>query len=188
MRDRDIRAALHAGLRRVHEDEPDTLIVDELGLCRGEARIDVAVVNGFLNGFEIKSAQDTLERLPDQERVYSRVFDRVTVVASEAHLARLDGMVPSWWGISAAVPVHESAAIHVVRESSENPSVDALSLAQLLWREEALAILSDRGLASGLKSKPRECLWLALADQLDLDELSQAVRTTLKTRRGWRSA
>ena len=34
-------------------------------------------------GWEIKTRQDTLSRLPRQEAVYSRVFDRVWLVAGD---------------------------------------------------------------------------------------------------------
>ena len=38
--------------------------VEELGVCRGRVRVDVAVVNGTLHGYEIKSDRDSL-RLDD---------------------------------------------------------------------------------------------------------------------------
>ena len=66
MRDCDIRKALRKRLEEAHKGESGTRIVEEFGLCQGRARIDVAVFNGFINGFEIKSARDTLKRLPGQ--------------------------------------------------------------------------------------------------------------------------
>jgi hypothetical protein len=63
MRDGDIRAALHAHLIVEHQEEPDTRFLDELSLC-GLVRVDVAVINGTLAGYELKSDQDTLRRLP----------------------------------------------------------------------------------------------------------------------------
>ena len=64
MRDRDVRQALLAHLAELHAGDPDTRIVEEMGVWCGTARIDVAVVNGELCGFELKSERDTLERLP----------------------------------------------------------------------------------------------------------------------------
>ncbi len=52
--------------------DADTLVVDELDLC-GLTRVDVAVVNGHLSGFEIKGSTDSLRRLPGQVTVYSQV-------------------------------------------------------------------------------------------------------------------
>ena len=68
------------------QNDPQTLIVEELGIRQGAARVDVAVVNGSLHGYEIKSARDTLERLPKQSELYSSVFDTITLVTAENHL------------------------------------------------------------------------------------------------------
>src|SRR5690242_4147837 len=73
MLDRDIRKALRE--RLVAEHGPEALIVDEFALCEGLVRADVCLVNGALSGFEIKSAADSLGRLPAQIAGYSRVFD-----------------------------------------------------------------------------------------------------------------
>ena len=95
----DVREALHAKVLLAHRDDPHTLVVDELGLCEGEARVDIAVVNGFIHGFEIKSERDTLERLPHQVEVYSLVLDRVTLVVAENHAAHAMEVIPDWWGV-----------------------------------------------------------------------------------------
>ncbi len=95
MRDRDIRAALHAHLDDVHaSDGSNTKIIDELALGRGRARMDVAVVNGALCGYEIKSAHDTFARLADQQVMYDRTFDRVTIVVPESRVTSVAKLVP----------------------------------------------------------------------------------------------
>jgi len=63
MRDIDVRRKLRVEVERSHECEFDTLIVEELGLCQGIARVDLAVVNGSVHRYEIKSESDTLTRL-----------------------------------------------------------------------------------------------------------------------------
>ncbi len=95
MRDRDIRQTLRQDLTAKHADEPDTLIVDELALCQGMARVDMAVVNGFLSGYEIKSDKDTLTRLPAQCFAYNRVFDYVVIVTATNHLANVLSVLPN---------------------------------------------------------------------------------------------
>src|SRR5690242_17854466 len=66
LRDRDVRKALKSKLLREHIADPRTLVLDELGLRHGACRVDIAVVNGSMHGYEIKSDSDTLERLPSQ--------------------------------------------------------------------------------------------------------------------------
>ena len=56
---------------RQHIAREDVLIIDELGLAHAQSRIDLAVFNGHLHGYEIKSAGDTLERLPRQLSFYT---------------------------------------------------------------------------------------------------------------------
>src|SRR3954453_16495336 len=99
MRDREVREALHSKVLREHHGQANTLVVDELGLRHGMVRVDIAVVNGFLHGYEIKSDADTLSRLPTQVDVYSKVLDRATLVVGERHVEKAKLCVPEWWGI-----------------------------------------------------------------------------------------
>jgi hypothetical protein len=62
VRDHEIRASLLATLERQFAGDPETLIVPEMHVHRGASGVDVAVVNGALRGYEIKSKRDTLER------------------------------------------------------------------------------------------------------------------------------
>lgn len=186
IRDVDIRRSLHAEVRRRHEAEADTLIVDELGLCQGVARVDLAVVNGSLHGYEIKSECDTLERLPGQRDVCSRSLDYVTIVTSAKHAKKVRGSVPRWWGIWAADPSTVGIELREVRAPRPNPGVDARAVAELLWRHEALEELESRALACGLRGKPRRELWARLADSMPVAELCAVVRERLKRRLRWR--
>lgn len=188
MRDLDIRTALKYRLNIIHRNESDTLIVDELGLCEGDVRVDVAVINGSIIGFEIKSEQDTLERLPHQQETYSKVFDAMTIIANESHLEKIQEMVPEWWEIQQAVTQNGEVCFEILRPGTPNPEADPAELVKLLWRDEALSILHEQNLDKGLKSKPRRVLWAALAENIPAAELNAIVRRALKDRKGWRSA
>jgi hypothetical protein len=188
MRDIDIRRALRQDAR-LHYGEPDTRVVEELGLCQGIARVDIAVVNGSIHGYEIKSERDTLARLPGQIDVYSRALDFVTIVTAPAHADKVSRSVPAWWGVWIALQSDGRPRFEIMREAQANTDVAPFAVAQLLWREEALGALEQRNLATGLRSKPREELWHRLASELSLKELSEIVRETLKVRGStWRSA
>lgn len=186
MRDRDVRSALHKQLLSQHAADLDsTRFVDELGLC-GEVRVDVAVVNAALSGFELKSASDTLRRLPAQIDVYSRVLDYCTLVVAENHLDRATAAIPSWWGCTVAAWDGTKVTLSEETPARLNPAIDAYSLAQLLWRDETLAALEQIGAARGVRSKPRTVLWRRLADAVEIDELRVLVREVLKRRQAWR--
>jgi len=190
MRELQIRTGLLNSLHHRYGADPATLIRQELGLCAGARRVDVAVISGELNGFEIKSDQDTLERLAGQANAYGMVFDRVTLVTTSRYLDQAARIVPDWWGLVRAEPSYgESTDGHValipVRPATENTGHDAFALAQLLWRDEALTALQSRGLHHGLARSRRWILWRRLAENVPLDELQHLVRDRLKARPGW---
>lgn len=66
LRDIHLRKMLLEELYDEHKNDSNTRIINELGIDFGASRIDVAVVNGIIHGFEIKSECDTLLRLPRQ--------------------------------------------------------------------------------------------------------------------------
>lgn len=187
MRDIDVRAALYANLAIDHADEADeTLVVDELGLC-GEVRVDVAIINGALTGFELKSARDTLRRLPNQITVYSQVLDFAELVVAENHVEAATEILPKWWGIRVAFWRGDVVEVERAREPRRNVNVDPYSLAQLLWRDEALDELSLRSADRGVRSKPRPAVWRRLTETVATEELRDVVRNRLKLRSGWRA-
>ncbi|MFJ5146896.1 sce7726 family protein, partial [Glutamicibacter sp. NPDC088455] len=80
--DIDIRLALDERLQRKHGNDPNVLIRHELGVDMGNRRVDLAVLNGHLAGWEIKSDRDTLLRLPEQADAFSKVMDYLTIVTT----------------------------------------------------------------------------------------------------------
>lgn len=188
MKDRDVRILLRGKLDLKHAGDPSTRIVEELGVNRGTARVDVAVINGSLDGYEIKSERDTLERLPGQVAAYSAVLDRVTLVCAASHLDKAEPLVPPWWGITS---VSTSAAGNLtlvrVRAAKLNRGTDACAVARLLWRDEALGVLEEIGEATGFRSKSRDAICGRLAQAMPKADLLAEVRRRLRVREGWRT-
>ncbi len=173
---------------RLHPDKQDTLVVEELGMCQGLARIDVAVVNGIVHGFEIKSERDTLNRLRSQADIYSKALEYVTIVASASHLAGIEAIIPSWWGIWIATQDGANVSLEEMKPSERNPSLSADALVQFLWRDEAFEILCEYKLSKGMASKSRNHLWERLSASFSVEELGDLVRTRLKQRpSSWRA-
>lgn len=188
VRDGDIRPRLRATIAASHAGEPGTKIVDELGLCQGQVRVDIAVVNGALKGYEIKSLADTLKRLPNQVAVYSDVLDYAAIVLAERHRADAEAVVPGWWEIVVAVQEESEIQLHIARRGSMNPAINKRALAELLWHREALQLLRDRAAHRGLSRQPRSYAWDRVAEVCALDELRDAVRARLKERQRLQSA
>lgn len=187
MRDTDVRSALHALLRAWHKDEPNTRVVDELDLCNGSARVDVAVLNNKLTCWEIKSPRDRLDRLPGQVDYYSRVCDEAWLVAGARHLTSARDKIPSWWGLVLIEDDDGAPRLVVERSARPNPGIDPDALVRLLWREETLAALTRAGTDTArLTRAPRRELWATLVAEVDTNELRGIVREQLKGRQHWR--
>ena len=187
MNDQQIRKSLRNRLSRAYAEQPDTIIVDELGLCTGHIRADLAVVNGSLAGFEIKSDRDSLVRLKNQVSAYSRVFDYATLVVAGRHFDHAAEQVPGWWGIETVQSCGRGSRFHVIRPPKRNESLDPLALAQLLWRDEVLEILISRKRIKKSSRLPRRILWNTLIDAVPLEQLRRIVHTRLRTRPHWRA-
>jgi hypothetical protein len=168
-----------------HANDGDTRIVEEMGVWSGSVRIDIAVINGELCGFELKSDRDTLERLPAQADIYSRVFDRIELVVGARHAKNAANIIPHWWGITVAKQDNDEINLKRKRIARINPSRDPYLIAQLLWRDEAVAILESNNLASGWRSKRVKLIHQRLATELPFDKLRACVRAVLKKRQSW---
>lgn len=98
------------------------MVIEALGLCRGQVRIDLAVVSGLLHGYEIKSDRDSLRRLQGQVDVFGRVLDRATLVVGERHLARAVKIVPDWRGVLRIAPSPKGHRFKTLRRGSKEPA------------------------------------------------------------------
>jgi hypothetical protein len=181
--DADIRPALRTMIMNEHAGHPDTAVVDELGLCRGRARVDLAVVNGSIHGYEIKSERDSLRRLELQVEIYGQVFDRATLVVADKHLPVAKKQVPDWWRILSVSSNAGRIEFQEIRNGCSNPSRNPRALVELLWLEDAVDFLSQRRSIRGLRGKPRRVVWDEICKFFDLDEIAAAVRSHIKARK-----
>ncbi|WP_148866666.1 sce7726 family protein [Thermosediminibacter litoriperuensis] len=189
--DSDIRKALYREFVKFEDfiSDPTTKIINEMDVCFGISRIDIAVINGKINGYEIKSEQDTLERLPLQIDSYNKVFDTVTIIVGKKHLKNVIEIVPEWWGIYYIYVAEDrkTLVLERKRESKINNHVDVFYLLQLLWKDELLRLLSLNGIEKGVKSKTRIDLCKLVAKSIKENIIKDFVRTTLKSRKTWRA-
>jgi hypothetical protein len=185
MRDRDVRGAILRQLAMEHAGDSDTRIVEEMGVWAGSVRIDVAVINGEMCGYELKSERDTLTRLPLQAQIYNKVFDKVVLVVGSRHLKKAVERIPEWWGVIQAMQGDTALELVDIRKPKQNPQPDPLIVAQLLRKDEALQILEQFDMAHGVKTKRVKFVHERLARGLPYAELTLHVRTALKAREDW---
>jgi len=190
MNDSVIRAALKKKVLNHHLKSSSALVIDELGLNHGACRVDIAVVNGKLHGYEIKSDRDTLVRLPEQIRVFNKALDRITLIVGWRHVVSAMRVVPAWWGVS-LVERGPRGGIHFtpLRCAQPNPNPDPLALVALLWRGEAVLLLQQFDSAIGIRNRSRSAIYKRLVDAVpDYSSLRSLVCQQLRMRVDWRPA
>jgi hypothetical protein len=185
--EKEIRFALKGRCLRNHRVKTDVLMVEELGLAHARSRIDLAVFNGYLHGYEIKSAADTLYRLPSQLNIYQAALQKLTLVVATRHLEATIALVPDWCGLIEVVENQNGKlSLEPRRRSRVNPSIDPFMFAHLLWRSEAQDLLRAQGVASSKLEAPRKDLYQMLANQLSLRDLTVAIKLAMMSRSKWR--
>ncbi len=183
--DAEIRSALHNKVLKRFHNQNKTRIIDELGVTHGTQRIDIAVINGQLHGYEIKSSRDDLSRLPAQIKSFSKCFERLTVVTAEVHLKKVMESVPDFVGVI-LVKRGSRGAIYFesIRKPRKNSDLDIISTAHFLWKSEAIELLCNAGIPH--RNLPRVKLYKLLGSSLPKNQIIQSVKHYLIMRENWR--
>ncbi|OQY72390.1 MAG: hypothetical protein B6D44_10210 [Ignavibacteriales bacterium UTCHB2] len=186
MYDAEIRKSLKKFLKIQNRKFADTIIVDEFELCSGLARVDLAVINGVIHGYEIKGENDTLLRLPNQICYYNKSLEKITISVNPSHLKKTLEIVPEWWGVIIVEKDKRKKVVKEIRDAEINQEVDIKSMLQLLWKDELFNIMRryNINIKTGLNKKGlRENIFYNLSKKNIISE----IRQTLKSRKNWRS-
>jgi hypothetical protein len=182
MHDPDIRNALKSDLHRRYGSDPDTAVIDELSIRGGGTRIDLALVNGVLHGFELKSDYDSLCRLDEQVQAYGSVCNCATLVVGERHLRNAAELLPEWWGIRVVRSGSGRPIFRDLKLPQTNPSLDPTAVAHLLRRSEAKVFIADLGWGDPDRTASRRHLCELLAREAELPRLCDRVRSCIRAR------
>lgn len=202
--DPDIRRVL---LPQLRAERSEALLVQEWGITPyvgyssgGMIIVDVATVGELVEAWEIKSAADSVKRLPRQVPLYSSLFDRCTLVTAANHLKTARATLPPWWGL---VVVLSGGDLITERPAAPNPG--PYGTVGLLWVTELQQLAKACGVwAAALEarraqrridyphatSKPsapdRYHLSRAL-EALPVEQVAPLVRAALRARTDWRA-
>ncbi|MEJ9216860.1 sce7726 family protein [Paenibacillus glucanolyticus] len=187
LREVHVRAALLEELYLKYKDSTDTRIINELGINFGQSRIDVAVVNGIIHGYEIKSESDNLNRLSNQISHYNMLFERVTMVVDKKHLEEVNRVVPSWWGITVVKNVNGEITLIQKRKGRRRTSQDKHTLLRLLWKEDLESFVDYLGYPKAMKKMKKNDLYNIFSAKVKLDVIRPFVYEALKSRQFWRN-
>jgi len=187
MHDTVIRESLYSKVLSKYTLDTNTKVIDEFKINHGSSRADIAVVNGIMHGYEIKSDFDNLDRLPSQAEAYSKIFDKVTLVVGTKHLDKALKIIPSWWGVTLAVKNSKNLPkFESYRRAILNKEIDANFLTKLLWRSEAIDILLHKNIGKSILRQDRSTLYKEICLHYSTTEIRKIVHQKLKERKFWR--
>ena len=184
MRDFEIRQVLKRTELSGYLTDGTSKVVEELNLWTTGARIDIAVINGNLHGYEIKSASDTLQRLPNQLEAYGKIFDYLSVVTENKHYGKVYELLPKWVGLYVCNEKSINSIVEI-RPPTFNSNKSGFHLAKLLWRDELISVLTEHNISF----RKRDRNWIlceVLSDKIEMLKLSDIVRSKLKCRVNWK--
>lgn len=181
-----LRDLVKAELGRFVRKSSPAVLVEEMEVCLGRARVDLAVISDVLIGIEIKSIKDDVTRLAGQAAAYSKCFDRVVLVLDESLLAKALAIVPGWWGIVVSHQADGKLTYDFERRPRPNPELDLDALLALLWRDEVDALMADfLGVVPGPRAT-KKTLRTQLMAEIQPDVLHGASLGKLRERTAWR--
>lgn len=164
----------------------DFRIIPEMTICDGVSRVDIAVANGCLCGYEIKSDKDTLDRLAGQIDSYEKTFDKAYIVVGEKYRDSISRHIPDWWGIYvASYNERGEIGLREVRKGKRNRAIASEALLELLWSDEVKQLLNLYGFKS-LSGKNRRVLRSMAVDSIPKEKIRVYTRETIKHRKEWR--
>ncbi|MDM1073636.1 sce7726 family protein [Empedobacter brevis] len=186
MNDFAIRQELKESILSKYIEDDDSLVLDEYNLSLGIVRADIAVVNGVLHGYEIKSEKDSLIRLENQMLEYNKFFEYVTIVSCTKFINKIIDISPSHCGVISAEMINNKVVLKTIRKAKKNYNLDKISLVKALWREEMIDLLEDMNYKRGFKSKSKPLLYEILISEFTKKQLVDIVKCKLKNRVNWK--
>lgn len=188
MDENQIRSDIRAQLARFIRNPSAARLVEEMEICAGKARADMAIISDRLIGIEIKGPRDNLNRLPLQVAQYSRCFDQVVLVVHEVLAEKALRLIPRWWGVFVGADRNGASSYQLKRRPAWNRCVEVESILSLLWRQEIevlfVKFLDLEPPSRASKRKLREQLLAGTAPSV----LKVAGINMLRQRQDWRSA
>jgi len=167
--DPEMREALFAYLDAKHSK---IRIIDEKVI--GKSRADfMAVLDGIIIGYEIKSDLDTYARLKTQVRDYNKYFDICYVVVGESHQKGIVKRIPEYWGVLVVSTEDGVPKVYELRHADMNPKDVTANKLSLLWKNEIQNIAVKNGLPK-YSNKNKKYLLRMLQEMIHPKELMLA--------------
>ena len=176
LNDIEIRRSLI--LRLKNQAVKPQAIMEELRVHNGQAIADVVALYREAHCYEIKGANDKIERVSVQGKYYNAAFRKITLVTTAGNLEKAQSITPDFWGIMVAFISDDIVKIKHVRKATINPLFRKDVAVLTLWKSEMLSIIDG----NGHNNKNREYLANLIANSKRKSELSSNISQLLLNR------
>lgn len=150
----DLKVETLAWVRRACRGRDLPVVTSEFSLNGTGIRADLAILSRTFCGIEIKSAADTLKRLPSQMEGYARYFDQTMLIIAAKHERGLEAMDLH----RAEVWVHEkSSSFRQIRMGALDTVSGHTMLGLLTAEEERRALRSSFQRQNGARADDQDC-------------------------------
>ena len=158
----------------------DAVLINEMVVANWSRRVDLAVANGRLHAFEVKSDLDTLRRLPGQLSTYLDRFDKVTIVTTSRFAKIIRDMTDDCVEIWEASETSEGVALKIIRRGRSADVVNRRVLCGFLHKPELVSYLTSNKIFANT-DMPREIL-VNLTESTSVRAMRKFVLSALKVR------
>lgn len=142
--ERDIKLAVIAHLERTSALQ-DGVVINELPVANWSRRADLAVANGKLQAFEIKSDFDSLRRLDGQIALFATRFDKVVLVTTNRFISSALERLPAFVEIWEASRQGQEVRLRVVRRGQTREIKSRHILSSYLQKSEIASFIRSTG-------------------------------------------
>lgn len=127
-----VKAAVLMRVREASGRRQKPIVTAEFTLGRSGVRADLAIFAETSMGFEIKTARDTLRRLPDQMAAYARYFEHSVAIVAPCHVPNV---TPSILHDGSLWTYDQDGRLHLLVEGRHNVVAEA-ALEDLMTQAE----------------------------------------------------
>lgn len=163
LREHDIKTAL---IVRLHQKGmlDNAVLINEMVVAKWSRRADLALANGTLQAFEIKSDYDSLKRLDGQLATFNSRFEKVTVVCAPKFTIEVLSRVSHETEVLEVFKSNDSIVFKVIQRGKTRNIKDKNILISFLLKKEIQLLLKNNGLTHAVnfarEELESECLKL----------------------------
>ncbi|VVA47758.1 hypothetical protein SERVES_01475 [Serratia ficaria] len=158
----------------------DATIINEMVVANWSRRADLAVANGHLQAFEIKSDFDSLKRLDGQLEIFTSRFEKVTVVCAPRFTYEVKKKVTPEVGVIEYFHDSKGIQFKIVQRGRTSPIANKKIYISFLLKKELQSLLVENNIK--FFSESGRSVLEKIAENISLSKIRLFVLSAIKKR------